>query len=197
VDAIVRQLEIASGAPLEPAPTEARRPEQAPEPEANPELLTYPFRGMSATEACLIPASERFPAKLVVRGAKPNVPFEVGLPDNARGYLVWNGQRARRLIGKADARGEAEVWYHYTPGKAPLAAPVQYEIPFAIAGRTLRATVHVGLGIVPDAIRGLQASTVREASRENTFVIAVGVRSAFQPGLNLVHYLESARQDGI
>ena len=197
VDSILRQVEIASGMPPEPAAAEPKKPEATPEREYNPELLTYPFRGTSATDICLIPASERLPAKFVVRGAKPNAPIEIALPDAARGYLVWNDQRARRITGKTDAQGGAEVWYHYTPGKTPLTAPERYEIPLTAGGRLLRATVHVGLGIVPSAIQGLQASTVREASRENTFVIALGVRSAFQPGLNLIAYLENATRSGL
>jgi hypothetical protein len=179
----------------EPVGEEPKKREAPKEYDAS--LEAFPYPGVSPGDTCLVPASEALPAKFVIKGAKPGATFSARLQDGARGELEHGSSRRKTVSGTTDASGKAVFFYRYRKGKAELTAQQQYPIAVTVGGKKLTALVRVGLGLAPTSIRGIKASTVREASRENTFIIAVGVESRFQPGLHLINYLSNANNSGV
>lgn len=178
--------EVLTPAP-EPAP--AAKPEAA-EPEAThrPEIEAYPSPTGIVGTAALIPATDQLPARLLLKGGKPNSSVVFHLRRDGGLLKAQGKQDPYELPARVDARGNAEVQFVYT-GK-PLSAAVEYELIAMNEGKKATAKITVGLGLDFERIRAIKG----QSYASNLYAFSLGLKSRFHPKLDIASYLYYAEQ---
>lgn len=172
----------------EPAPA-ATKPE-AKEPEAThrPEFEAYPSLTAIVGTTALIPATDQLPARLLLKGGKPNSTVVFHLRRDGGLLKAQGKQNKYELSVRVDAKGNAELQFVYTG--PPLLASAEYEVIAMNEGKKATARVLVGLGLEFERIRAIKG----QSYVSNLYAFSLGVRSRFHPKLNVADYLYNAEQ---
>lgn len=159
--------------------------------EADPrgEVYVYPLAGLVPSERGLIPASDVLPAKIVIRGAKPNSVAEWTVRA-AGGQLHAGAARGAAIQTRTDASGNTEAQFFYTGGT--LKAPQEIEVTTMIAGRKHSAFVQVGLGLAFDRVRAIKGQDFANS----VYAFTLSIKSVWRPQLNVQLYLAHAEESG-
>lgn len=155
-----------------------------------PELTVaaYPAPGLSAGSTVVMPASRMLPARIDVK-TRPgtSVAFEIQNGDKAE--LSAGTGKGPRVYVNADKSGAASAQFFYI-GES-IKSPLRYEVKVSAAGRSETVTIHVGLGLAFDRITAVKGDI------KDTHAFTLGVKSIFQPQLNISNYLHGAQQSGV
>ena len=157
-------------------------------------VRVVPSMADSASEVGLIPATDQLPALLRVQGLGPDASLTVTIPGSAAAELRGGGTAGATVTLKADGGGRAEVQLF---AKSTERAPKPYAVRVHIQssdGKSLDATVHVGLAISfsdIEAIKGNELNKVRAP-----YPLLIGVTSRAHPDINLARYIERAEKSG-
>jgi hypothetical protein len=136
----------------------------------------------------LVPAAERFPARVTFSGARPGEEVRFALDAAAPGELRAAGSSGREVVVRADGAGQAIAHYHYLPSGKPLVRPLKLRVSVTAGGKTLAGEIHVGLGLAFDKQEVVQGQTYEN----DTHAFSLTVKSGFHPTLVLADYLTRA-----
>jgi len=161
------------------------------EPKPEEPVLTvaaYPTPGLSAGTTVVMPASRMLPARIDAK-TRPGAPvmFEIQNGDNAE--LSAATGKGQRVSVNADKSGAASAQFFYT-GES-ITSPLLYEVKVSTAAASETVKVQVGLGLAFDRIAAVKGDM------QDTHAFTLGVKSRFQPKLNISNYLYSAQQSGV
>jgi hypothetical protein len=136
----------------------------------------------------LVPASDRFPARIVYSGVRAGDEVRFALDAGSPGELRAPGTAGKAVVVRADGAGQAIAHYHYLPVGKPLTRPLKLRVSVTGGGATVAGEVNVGLGLAFDKLDAVQGQTYADG----THALSLTVKSGFHPSLVLSDYLTRA-----
>jgi len=153
------------------------------------QIKMQPIYNVNIPYSCLIPASEKFPAKIEYHN-QPEKPVEVILPADAQGELRYGDQKGKTLTIKTDKAGNFTCWFYYT-GNSEIKEQQNYEVRFRQDNKTEKGYIRVGLGLEIDRFKEILGQEKKYVT-STPYPILIQLKSKFLPGVNMASYLDKA-----
>lgn len=157
-------------------------------------IKMLPSQSVNIGNSCLIPASDKLPAKIEYHN-QPEKPVEITIPGDAQGELRYGEQRSKIITVTTDKVGNFTCWFYYT-GNSELKEQLNYEVRFRQDGKTEKGFIKVGLGLEVTRIKQVLGQS-DEYSINTPYPFVIQLRSRFTPALNIASYLSNAESENI
>jgi len=158
------------------------------------QIKMQPIYNINIPYSCLIPASDKFPAKIEYHN-QPEKTVEVILPADAQGELRYGDQKGKTLTITTDKAGNFTCWFYYT-GNSEIKEQLNYEVRFRQDGKTEKGNIRVGLGLEVDRFKEILGQA-QKYETHTPYPILIQLKSKYHPGMNVASYLKRAEEQNI